>query len=214
MIHTTKIYNKRFRNIGKRDKVWRILVDLFFDKFVGKNDTVLDIGGGYCEFINSINCKKKYILDINPDVKKYAAKDVVVLIASSTKIPLAHEKIDKVFISNFFEHIAREDIIKTIIEMRRVLKKNGEIITMHPNIRFLQKDFWRFFDHITPIDDRALEEIFSVYDFSLEKKILKFLPYTMSGGRNTPLAFVKIYLRFPILWKFFGKQSLLVFKKM
>jgi ubiquinone/menaquinone biosynthesis C-methylase UbiE len=214
MIRTTKIYNKRFRNIGKRTKVWRILVDLFFYKFISKSDTVLDIGGGYCEFINSIKCKKKYVLDINSDVKKYANKDVVVLIASSTKIPLAHEKIDKIFISNFFEHITREDIIKTIIEMRRVLKKNGEIITMHPNIRFLQKDFWRFFDHITPIDDRALEEIFSVYDFSVEKKILRFLPYTMSGGKNTPLTFVKIYLRFSILWKFFGKQSLLVFKKM
>jgi ubiquinone/menaquinone biosynthesis C-methylase UbiE len=208
-----KIYNKRFGNTAKRTRVWKVLVKYFFLKYFKENDTVLDIGGGYCEFINSIKCKKKYVLDINPDIKKYANRDVTVLLAKSTKIPLKKETVDKIFISNFFEHITREDIIKTIIEMKRVLRKDGEIVTMHPNIRFLQKDFWRFFDHITPIDDRALEEIFAIYDFLLEKKILKFLPYTMSGERSTPLVLLKIYLHFPILWKIFGKQSLLVFKK-
>ena len=30
-----------------------------------KNFTVLDIGAGYCEFINNIQCAQKYAIDLN-----------------------------------------------------------------------------------------------------------------------------------------------------
>lgn len=212
-MQTKEIYKKRFQHEKKRIKVWKILVDSFFSEFINPEDTVLDIGSGYCEFINAVKCKKKYALDVNTEIKKYAASGVTVLISKSTKIRLKDNSVDKVFISNFFEHITKDEIVKTIGEIKRVLRNKGKVIAMHPNIRFLGKDFWMFFDHITPIDDRAIEEIFLVNDFSLDRRILKFLPFTMSGGAEIPEFLIKIYLKIPLFWVIFGKQSLLVFKK-
>ena len=59
------------------------------------------------------------------------------------------------FISNFFEHISREVIVATLLEVRRVLKPNGQLLLLQPNVRFCGKDYWQFFDHITAVDDRA-----------------------------------------------------------
>ena len=42
------------------------------------------------------------------------------------------------------------------------------------------------------------------------KGSLRFLPYTMSGNREMPIAFVKAYLNMPFAWPIFGKQFLVV----
>ncbi len=209
----TKIYNKRFNEITKRDELWSILCKHFFQRFIKKTDTVLDIASGYGEFINNIVCENKIALDINPDSKKFLKKDVNFILAKSTNIPLNKNEVDKVFISNFFEHITREEIVKTIQEIKRVLKKNGSVIILQPNIRFCNRDYWMFFDHITPIDDRALIEIFEVYGFKNTLRIEKFLPFTTKSKLPQSDIFIKIYLKLPFLWKIFGAQSLLIFKK-
>ena len=158
-MNTKKLYQTRFSDrIQQRYDLWAVLIKCFFQKFFNKNDTVLDLGCGYGEFISQINCRKKYAVDLNPDSKKYLNKEVIFYRQSSTKMNLVKSNsIDKIFVSNFFEHLEREDIALTINECRRILKKGGKILILQPNIRFLAKDFWRFFDHITPIDDRAME---------------------------------------------------------
>jgi hypothetical protein len=41
----------------------------FLQKYIAGNSVVLDIGGGYCEFINQVQASKKYLIDLNPDAK-------------------------------------------------------------------------------------------------------------------------------------------------
>lgn len=208
------IYSQRFsENSQQRAKIWRLLVVHFFQRFIEKDDVVLDVACGYGEFINNITCKKKYGVDINSDSKKYLNKNVTFLRCSSINIKLPNESIDKIFVSNFFEHLTREEIIKTIIEFRRILRKDGNILILQPNIRFCGNDYWMFFDHITPIDDRALVEIFGVENFTLKKEIVKFLPFTTKSRLPKNNLIIKIYLLFPFLWHIFGKQSFLIFKK-
>lgn len=208
-----KLYKNRFADTDQRQQVWHTLVTHFFQRYIDKNDTVLDIPCGYCEFINSIRCRKKIAVDLNPDAKKYKAKDVQFIQASSTKIPLSNNSVDIIFISNFFEHLTREDSKKTIKECYRILKNHGRILILQPNIRFCSKDYWMFFDHITPIDDRALEEVFALYKFRLQEKILKFLPFSTKSALPKHTIFIKTYLALPFLWRIFGKQSFLVFTK-
>jgi len=207
------IYKIRFNEIEQRNRLWKILVNNFFQKYVDKNDTILDVPSGYCEFINNIEAKLKYAVDINPDAKKFALKKVKFIHSKASKITIKKLSIDKVFVSNFFEHITREEIIKTIKEFRRILRKDGQVLVLQPNIRYISHDYWMFFDHITPIDDRALTEIFSVYGFKLIKKIDKFLPYTTKSKLPQSNIFVKLYLKFPFLWPFFGRQSFLIYQK-
>ncbi|EKE14828.1 MAG: Methyltransferase type 11 [uncultured bacterium] len=209
------IYKTRFNNIEERKSIWKVLVKDFFQKFINDDEVVLDIACGYGEFINEINCGKKYAIDLNSDSAKYLNKSITFYCQSSTKIKSIKDNfIDKIFISNFFEHLAREDINLTIKECHRVLKKGGQILILQPNIRFCANDYWMFFDHVTPIDDRAIEEVFSSHGFQLKKRILRFLPFTTKSNLPKSSIFIKIYLGLPFLWRFFGQQSFLLFEKL
>lgn len=212
MLHQD-IYKARFNEIKLRNGLWKILVNNFFQKYISKNDTVLDVPSGYCEFINNIKCKSKYAIDINSDGKEFASKNVKFISTKASKTTLKNSSIDKIFVSNFFEHITREEINITIKEFKRILKKNGQVLILQPNIRFINHDYWMFFDHITAIDDRALTEVFNANGLKLIKKIEKFLPYTTKSNLPKSNLFVQLYLKLPILWYFFGKQSFLIYKK-
>ncbi len=208
-----QIYRQRFSNTAMRNELWDILTKNFFQKFVDKDDIVLDVPCGYGEFINTVKCKKKYAVDINPDAKKYLNKDVTFLLDSSTKLSLPKASVNKIFVSNFFEHLSHDDIEKTINEFKRVLKPGGQVLILQPNIRFAYKEYWMFFDHITPIDDRALEEVFVLKQFKLKKRILRFVPFTTQSRYPAKKALVRLYLSVPILWRIFGKQTFLIFEK-
>ena len=210
-----KIYETRFINIEERKLIWEVLVTDFFQQYINKNDIVLDAGCGYGEFINNIICGKKIAVDLNPETKKYLSKDIEYHLGSTIKMPfIKKDSVDKIFVSNLFEHLEKKDIVKTIKEFKRILKEGGEILVLQPNIRFCHKDYWMFFDHITPIDNRALEEIFSINGFKFKKRILKFLPYTTKSKLSKSSLLVKLYLKLPTLWNIFGKQSFLIFEKL
>ncbi len=186
----------------------------FFQQYIDKDDTVLDVGCGYGDFINYVKAKKKLAVDINAAGRDEIGPDVRFYRAPANKMPFIKTgSIDKIFVSNFFEHITHEEIETTIREFYRVLKAKGEVLTLQPNIRLLLNEFWMFFDHITPIDDRALVEIFSVNGFSLKKRIFRFIPYTRKSRFPKWPIVVKLYLRLPFIWPLFGKQSFLIFKK-
>ncbi|MFA6016885.1 MAG: class I SAM-dependent methyltransferase [Patescibacteria group bacterium] len=210
-----KIYEARFVNIEERKSIWKVLVNDFFQHFIKKNDVVLDVGCGYGEFINEIICGQKLAVDSNKAVKKYLNKGIRFFPESSTKMShIKDRSVNKVFVSNFFEHLKKEDIVKTIKEFKRVLKSQGKVLVLQPNIRFCAKDYWMFFDHITALDDRVLEEVFAIQGFKLKKIILKFLPFTMKSVLPKLPIFVKLYLKLPFVWQIMGKQSFLIFEKL
>lgn len=64
-------FNEHERN--QKERIWRVLCTDFFQRYVRPSDTVLDVGAGYCEFINNIKCASKIALDLNEDTQVYAA---------------------------------------------------------------------------------------------------------------------------------------------
>src|SRR5688572_22435543 len=100
-----------------RDAMWKVLCRDFFQRYVGENDTVLEVAAGHCEFINNIRAKRRVAVDINSDTQQAAEAGVEVFVTSSTDLaPIADESIDVVFVSNFFEHLERSEITKTLQE--------------------------------------------------------------------------------------------------
>lgn len=216
MEYLKNLYQERFGDdLEFRSKMWKVLCRQFFQKYVDKKDAVLELAAGYCYFINNIQCKKKYAIDINPDCKKYADSDVNVKIGTTTNMKEIEPKsLDCIFASNFFEHITREDILLTIQEAFRCLKKGGRLMILQPNIRYLSKDYWRFFDHITPIDDRALVELLDSLGFKMNVVKSKFLPYTVKGVLPNSIFLLKLYLRFYFIFApILGKQAFIVAEK-
>ncbi len=50
-------------------------------------------------------------------------------------------------------------------------------------------------------------------DFKIKKVIPRFLPYTTKSRLPKHPLLIKIYLRIPLLWRIFGKQSLIIAEK-
>jgi len=211
------LYENRFdiSKLESRKALWQVLCRDFFQNYVPKDSIVLDIGAGYCEFINNISCAKKYAVDLNENTARYADPDVKVFICPSVDMSLIPaESIDVAFMSNFLEHLeSRQQIMQTLREVRRVLKPAGSIMILQPNIRYLYKEYWDFFDHFIPLSDKSLTEALLIAGFIIKQSIPRFLPYTTKSRLPQSPFWVRVYLKMPLVWKIFGKQAFMVAQK-
>ncbi len=181
-----------------------MLCSSFLQQYIQQDYCVIDVGAGFCGFINNINCKKKYAVDLNKDTAAYANADVIVLKDLSV---IFNESADIVFMSNFLEHLpSKNDLLHMLNEAHRILRKSGRIMLLQPNIRYAYKEYWDFFDHHIPLSDKSLAEAISLAGFSVNIIIPRFLPYSTKNKMPQWEYFLKLYLRFSFLWKFFGKQ--------
>lgn len=217
MIDISNLYNDRFDSKEQIDKnkLWKILCENFLQKYIKNTDVVLDLGAGYCEFINNIQCHTKYAIDLNENITKFASKEVQVYQTSSTDLScIKNELIDIVFTSNFFEHLKdKDDIIKTLKEIYRVLKKGGKILIIQPNIKYAYREYWDFFDHYTPISHVSLIEALRNVGFKIKEVKAKFMPFTTKMRIPKQRWILKIYLRISWLQKIFGKQAFILAEK-
>ena len=97
------IYTKRWRNIEKVNQIWKVLVEDFFQPMIPYESKVLDVGCGFCYFLNHLQVKEKVGVDANPSASNYAASDVIFYCTDDLTLPmLPNDYFDFVFISNFF----------------------------------------------------------------------------------------------------------------
>jgi SAM-dependent methyltransferase len=176
---------------------------------------VLDLGCGYCEFINAVQCHRKYAMDLNPDARELAAPSVTVLLQDcSEPWKIEPDNLDTVFSSNFFEHLPDKAALeRTLHHAYRSLRQGGNLIMMGPNIKYLPGAYWDFFDHYIALTELALSEVLQKCGFQIDVCADRFLPYSMSQGRTYPIWTLKTYLAIPWIWRFFGKQFLVVARK-
>lgn len=206
------IYQRRFGpDLAFRRRMWRLLCAEFFQRWVPPRSVVLEVGAGYCEFINAIAAGRKIAVDLNPDTRRHAGPGVEVLTAPSTDLAaLATASVDVAFASNFFEHLSRPDIVQTMREVARVLRPGGRFLILQPNWRYCYRDYWMFFDHVTALDHHSLVEALETSGFRAVETIPRFLPYTTKSRLPKSLALLRIYLRLPLAWRLFGGQAFVV----
>jgi SAM-dependent methyltransferase len=211
-----KQYRQRFTSLAPyRDSVWRVLVREFFQRYVDPNATVLDLGCGWGEFTRNIHARRRIAMDLNPDMPSRVGSGVETILQDcSQSWQIADSSLDIVFTSNFFEHLPDKDALqRTLQEAFRCLRSGGRIICIGPNIRFVDGSYWDFWDHYLPLTDRSMVEILTLTGFAVERVEPRFLPYSMSQGFTPPVAFISLYIHIPLLWRFFGKQFLLIGRK-
>jgi len=201
--------------MAQREKLWRCLTETSLQKYFGRDLAIVDIGCGFCEFINSVKGRKKYALDVEASYRVYAADDVeFVKVEPGIAIPLHDCSCDRAFASNFFEHLrSPEALIFVLEEIFRILKPGGKIVVIQPNLALTGGAYWDFFDHTLPLTEKSLLEAMEMVGFKKDHIKRRFLPYTTKGRRLTNPIFLRIYLSIPLLQRIFGKQSLIIAKK-
>ncbi len=210
-----QLYRTRFAGKAEyRQKVWNVLCS-FFAQWITPDAAVLDLGSGFGEFINTIHCRQKYAMDLNPDAAQLVNPDVVMLQQDcSQPWQVSANSLDAVFTSNFFEHLPTKAALeRTLQEAYKALRPGKCLIAMGPNIKFVPGQYWDFHDHYLPLTERAMVEVLKKCDFEIKACWDRFLPYTMSNNRQYPIWTLRAYLAMPAAWKIFGKQFLVVAQK-
>ncbi|GIF49558.1 methyltransferase family protein [Asanoa ferruginea] len=212
-----KLYDDRFDAVELESKrvLWEALCRGFFDRYVGPDDTVVDLAAGTCEFSNAIRAKRKIAVDLNPDTPKFAV-DADVVVAPSDDMPqIGDGSVDVVFTSNFFEHLPdKRALLRTLGETRRILRPGGRLLVLMPNLRFVGQRYWDYFDHHLPLTHVSLVEGLRLAGFEVDEVIPRFLPYTV---KDSPVpvrpAFVRAYLRLRPAWRVLGRQMFVVARR-
>ena len=195
--------------------MWQILVRQFFGRYVRSGDHVLDLGCGYGQFINKIQCAEKYAMDINP-ASRNALQTGIVFLQQDCSLPwqLDSNSLDLVFTSNFLEHLpTKSHVSRTVEEAHRCLRQGGRLIAMGPNIWYAKGAYWDFFDHHIALTERSVLEVLELIGFRPQEVPARFLPYTMVNARKYPVGFLSLYLKMRWLWRFLGSQFLIVAEK-
>lgn len=205
------MYSRRF-GVGQeyRNRVWKVLVGDFFQSFIPPSGTVLDLGCGFGQFINHVNARSKYGMDLNSATRQHLNETVVFLQQDcSAPWAVSDDSLDVVFTSNFFEHLPTKDALAlTIDHTWRKLKPGGRLIAMGPNLKFVGGAYWDFWDHHLPLTDLSMQELLELRGFVCERVEPRFLPYTMVNAPEYPVAFLRVYLALPFAWRLLGKQFL------
>lgn len=211
-----RMYERRFgHSLAYRRSVWRTLMDGYFLHHLPSGGRVLDVGCGYGDFINIFPADEPHAMDLNPDTVRFVASHVQVHPQdASTAWPFADGSLDLVFSSNFLEHLpGKAAVASTLAEAARCLRPGGHIVLMGPNVRVVPGSYWDFWDHYVPLTERSVSEVLNLSGLQIVTCHARFLPYTMSQGRQRPVVLLALYLRLRPLWWLFGGQFLIIARR-
>ena len=208
-------YKSDYTPDTSRPIVWKEIVN-FLSMFIPKEAVVVDLGAGYCDFINNVTAKIKYAVDVSPELQNFAKPDVKKINSFAWNLgEIEGGTVDVVHASNLFEHFDDKELDKVMMQIKRILKPDGRLILIQPNFRYCYKRYFDDHTHKKIFTHVSLESFLISYGLTPFYKKPKFLPYSMKENPMAKVPFlaviVRLYLRSP--WKPFAGQMLLVSKK-
>lgn len=211
------LYKIRFANdqLPRKNAIWQVICQDYLQRFIKPSATVVDIACGYGEFLNNIKAEKKIAVDLNPDSKGFLEPSVEFHQCMATDLgTVVQGQADVVFTSNFLEHLPDKKTLDQFLDQVLIaLKPGGKFIILGPNLRYLPGEYWDFYDHHLGLTHLSLSEALQLKGFLVDVCIDRFLPYTTQGALPTHPLLVKAYLKFPLVWRFLGKQFFIVASK-
>jgi SAM-dependent methyltransferase len=194
-----------------RRQVWREIVR-YVQARSPAVETLIELGPGYCDFVNQFQAGKKIAFDLNPEMLHYAESDVELRIEGCTTLPgVPCESVDMIFASNFLEHLAGEDVDELLERVAAVLKPGGRLVLIQPNYRLCAKNYFDDPTHLTIFDDSNIGEWLAKSGLRVVDLVAGLLPFSMNGRLPKSGILTRLYLMSP--WKPLAAQMYIVAEK-
>lgn len=204
-------YRSRFSPVAGRDQAWRAICG-HLQRHIPEDSTVLDLGAGYCSFINHITAARKHALDAFAGFAAYAAADVTTHVGRCPDLQrFADATFTVVFASNLLEHLTREELAATLSEVTRVLRPGGRLILIQPNYRYCAREYFDDYTHRLVFSHVSLADVLTASGFDVEVVVPRFLPLTFKSRLPTWPWLVRLYLSLP--YRPLARQMLVVARR-
>jgi ubiquinone/menaquinone biosynthesis C-methylase UbiE len=178
--------NNQDNNSRRVFETFNSALEYFNHDIIKKNDHLVDIGCGDRSFIN-------FLQQVGINSSGYDINNGINF--EIDKFPNIDNSVDHVVTNSVIEHIYNPN--NFLSEIKRILKKNGNLIIVTPNFRFSYKEFYDDPTHVKPYTEESLKKILEMYEFY----DIKILPWFVKKP--------KIYWKIPKKF-FFG--SLIPFR--
>jgi SAM-dependent methyltransferase len=197
--------------LAYRRKVWKQIV-----RYVVKDaplaQNVLELGGGYCDFINQFPAFCKAVFEINPNMRDHCAPEVTFRAESAIDlVDVKDSSLDLVFAGNFLEHLTQDELARQLKRIHQTLKPEGRFVILQPNYRLCAENYFDDPTHRTIFSDENLQSLVSPHGFHVSKLIPGFLPFSLKSRLPKWGFLVRLYLASPI--KPFAAQMYAVLSK-
>jgi SAM-dependent methyltransferase len=201
-------FNSRYTPDPDRHRVWRAVCE-YLQEFIPPDGAVLDVGAGYCDFINQVAAGQKYAADLNPDVARFCARDVHFLQgAAGAPFNLADGSIDVVMASNLVEHLSEPQCTALFDECDRVLRKPGRVILIQPNYYYCYREYWDDFTHVRAFSHVSGCDFLLSRGYTILRAEKRFMPFSFKSWAPKSYWLTRLYLA--SFWRPMAKQMLIV----
>ena len=182
-----------------RALVWEVIAD-YLRPWVPQTAEVLEIGAGYCCWINAVRAARRVAVDMWTDLPRHAGAGVepIVMDASTALGTLGAGTFDVVLASNVLEHFEPPVVASIVADVAALLRRGGRLIVVQPNFRYAYRQYFDDYTHRSVFTDVSLPTLLRAHGFRIERVAPKFLPYSMRGSRLPITRWaVRAYLRSP-----------------
>lgn len=207
------LYQQRFpdQERRRRAELWKVIA-AYLQRYIPPSSVLLELGSGDGEFVANIRAAERWATDMRerpatlPEAVRFVRCDGLSLLDA---VPVQH--FDRVFMSNYLEHLPTADaVIEQLRVTARLLKPGGRVIILQPDIALVGGAYWDFIDHRVPITARSLAEAVELAGMRPVMTIRRFLPYSTKGRLPTSPLMARLYLSVRPAWRLMGKQTLMV----
>jgi cyclopropane fatty-acyl-phospholipid synthase-like methyltransferase len=183
-----------------RAVVWQAVAD-HLTRWIPPQAHVLEIGAGYCAWVNAVRAARRVAVDVWPDMARHAAPGVepLVLDVSRDLRSLGSASFDVVLASNVLEHFEPDVAAAVVGDVHGLLKRSGRFLVIQPNFRYSSSSYFDDYTHRSIFTDVSLPALLRSRGFEIDVVKARFLPYSMRGSR-VPITrwLVRTYLASPI----------------
>jgi hypothetical protein len=192
---------------ARRDVLWKSLWRYCFSEMVGPDDCVLDLGAGYCNFINAVVARRRIAVDAWPDFPTHLAPGIEHKVGNVTDLDFLEDGVvDFAFASNLFEHLTKDDFATALAALHHKLSDSGTLTILQPNYRYAFREYFDDFDHKSIYTHISLPDYLIANGYEVFQVEPRFMPLTVKGHLPVKPLLIRAWLASPI--KPLGKQML------
>ena len=200
-------HGSRFVADERRTVLWQSLWRYRFSAMVGPEDCVLDLGAGYCSFINAVVARRRIAIDTWEGFAAYAAPGVEPRICGAAELDFLEDaSVDFVLASNLFEHLTKDEFLQVLTALHRKLSEHGVLVIVQPNYYYAFREYFDDYDHKSIYTHISLPDYLVANSFQVFLVEPRFMPLSVRGRLPVKPFLIRAWLASP--FKPAGKQML------